>query len=193
MLVRHVVLGLLTLVVAVAASAQTTSGSGTIDLTAAQVQAMARLGVNNALKSIDAGKHTVFFVMETRKGTKEAGSGITHAEITEIYLIVEGSATLRTGGRLVDSYALYDGGRGGPLHAGILPGTTNAPRFPSPSLTGKAEGGVARKVGVGDLIVIPPNTVHAWDSVDTPTLAYVTVRIDPEHRLHAGYTHPSLK
>jgi quercetin dioxygenase-like cupin family protein len=59
-------------------------------------------------------------------------------------------------------------------------------------MTGKAEGGRSRTVKVGDMIVIPP-TVHAWDSVDTPTLAYLTIRIDPEHKLHAGYTHPALE
>ena len=60
-------------------------------------------------------------------------------------------------------------------------------------MTGTAQGGRSRAVKVGDMIVIPPKTVHAWDSVDTPTLAYLTIRIDPEHKLHAGYTNPVLK
>jgi hypothetical protein len=190
---RIVSLATLTLLLATAAGAQSPSTSGTIDLTAAQIQALVKLGVNNPMKSIDAGKHTVFFVMETRKASREPGNGITHAEITEIYLIVEGSATLRTGGTLRDAYTLYDGGRGGPLHAGTLPGTADVPRFPSPTRSGRAEGGASRKVNVGDVIVIPPNTVHAWDSIDSPSLAYLTIRIDPEHKLHAGYTHPALR
>jgi mannose-6-phosphate isomerase-like protein (cupin superfamily) len=188
---RTAALGVAALLLAAAASAQT--GPDALDLSAAEIQAMVKLAVNNPMKSIDAGKHTVFYVMEARKQTKAPGNGITHDDITEVYLIVEGSGTLRTGGTLSDAHRLYDGGRGGALHAGILPGTTDVPRFPSPSMSGKAEGGRSRTVKVGDMIVIPPKTVHAWDSVDTPTLAYLTIRIDPEHKLHAGYTHPALK
>lgn len=188
---RTATLGASALLLAVTASAQT--GPDALDLGAAEIQAMVKLAVNNPMKSVDAGKHTVFYVMEARKATREPGNGITHDDITEIYLIVEGSGTLRTGGSLSDAHRLYDGGRGGALHAGTLPGTANIPRFPSPSFAGKAEGGRSRTVSVGDMIVIPPKTVHAWDSVDSPTLAYLTIRIDPEHQLHAGYTHPALK
>lgn len=190
---RLAILSALTILLAAAPQAQAPSLSGTIDLTAAEIQTMVKLGVNNSMKSIDAGKHNLVLVMETRKQTGERGNGISHAEITEVYLIVAGSATLRTGGRLRDAYTLYDGGRGGPLHGGPLPGVPGVSRFPSPTLTGTAEGGAARKVNVGDMIVIPPNTVHAWDSIDSPSLAYITVRVDPEHTLHAGYTHPALK
>jgi hypothetical protein len=190
---RLAILSALTLLLAAASQAQAPSSSGTIDLTAAQIQTMVKLGVNNPMKSIDAGKHNVVLVMETRKQSSQPGNGISHAEITEVYLIIAGSAMLRTGGRLKDAYTLYDGGRGGPLHGGPLPGVPGVMRFPSPTLTGTAEGGTARKVNVGDMIVIPPDTVHAWDSVDAPSLAYITVRVDPEHKLHAGYTHPELR
>jgi mannose-6-phosphate isomerase-like protein (cupin superfamily) len=188
---RTIVLSASAILLATAASAQPAPDA--LDLSAAEIQAMVKLAVNNPMKSIDAGKHTVFYVMEARKATREQGNGITHDDITEIYLIVEGSGTLRTGGALANANRLYDGGRGGALHAGTLPGTADVPRFPSPSFTGTAQGGRSRKVNVGDMIVIPPKTVHAWDSVDSPTLAYLTIRIDPEHKLHPGYTHPALK
>jgi mannose-6-phosphate isomerase-like protein (cupin superfamily) len=188
---RTIIVGASVFLLAATASAQPAPDA--LDLSADEIQAMVKLAVNNPMKSVDAGKHTVFYVMEARKVTREQGNGITHDDITEIYVIVEGSGTLRTGGTLADAHRLYDGGRGGTLHAGILPGTTNIPRFPSPSFTGTARGGRSRKVNVGDMIVIPPKTVHAWDSVDSPTLAYLTIRIDPEHKLHAGYTHPALK
>jgi mannose-6-phosphate isomerase-like protein (cupin superfamily) len=194
-IMRLAILSALTMTILMGATplAQAPSGTGTIELTAAEIQTMVKLGVNNPMKSIDAGKHNVVLVMETRKQTSQAGNGISHAEITEVYLIVAGSAMLRTGGRLKDSYTLYDGGRGGPLHGGPLPGVPGVPRFPSPTLTGTPEGGVTRKVNVGDMIVIPPNTVHTWDSIDSPSLSYITIRVDPEHRLYAGYTHPDLK
>src|SRR5437762_12648819 len=107
---RIVVLSLLSMLAAVPLWAQG-PGSGALDLSAAEIQAMVKLAVNNPMKSIDAGKHTVFFEMETREKSGKAGNGIPHADITAIYLIVEGAATLRTGGQLASAYKLYDGGR----------------------------------------------------------------------------------
>ena len=78
-----------------------------MDFTAAELQTMinAYPGGNAEIKSIDAGKHVVDLWLEQRKPglTTPAGeNGIAHAEITEIYFIVQGTATLVTGGVLTD-------------------------------------------------------------------------------------------
>jgi len=159
-------------------------------MTAAELQAVIKAypGGNAEIKSIDAGKHVVDLWLEQRpSGLKAAAgaNGIAHAETTEIYYIVQGTATLVTGGRLVD-----------PRLNEALPKTEfpGGGRFPTPTYGGRFEGGTSRKVGPGDVIVIPPGTVHQWASVDdSQALAYFIARIDPEHRQAAGALNDALK
>src|SRR5258706_14025544 len=75
-------------------------------MTAAELQTMIKAypGGNAEIKSIDAGKHVVDLWLQQRQpGLRTAArtNGIAHAEITEIYYIVQGTATLVTGGRLI--------------------------------------------------------------------------------------------
>jgi mannose-6-phosphate isomerase-like protein (cupin superfamily) len=145
-------------------------------------------GGNAEIKSIDAGKHVVDFWLEQRKPglTSAAGSsGISHAEITEIYYIVQGTATLVTGGKLIDPKLNED------LPRTEFPG---GGKFLTPTFGGRFEGGTSRKIGPGDVIVIPPGTVHQWASVDSAQmLAYFIARIDPEHKQAAGIVNGALK
>jgi mannose-6-phosphate isomerase-like protein (cupin superfamily) len=98
-----------------------------------------------------------------------------HTEVSEVYVILEGTATLVTGGKLAEAK----------LNFNLGPGT--------PTYSGKYEGGLARQVRAGDVIVNPPGTVHSWKSVDSPKLVYMNVWIDPEKKLPAGYVDPVLK
>ena len=179
---------ILTLMLLAAPMAQSPADSGTVDVSAADVRAMIALGENNPLRSIDAGQHVVFVWYEVRRpraADSHVTAGIMHSQLTEIYYIVEGSATIRTGGRLTSE-------RKSEIDT-VLPGTTNVPRFASPTFSGRPTGGVSRRVSVGDIIVMPPGTVHLWESVDSPCVAYLIFRIDPEHTLYPGYTHPALR
>ena len=83
--------------------------------------------------------------------------------VTEIYYMLEGTATLVTGGRMVDEQS-----------AGNSP-NTGRPNFRS----ARVEGGVSRKVGPGDIIIIPGNLPHWWSSLDTD-IRYLIYRPDPE-------------
>jgi quercetin dioxygenase-like cupin family protein len=49
-----------------------------------------------------------------------------------------------------------------------------------------------RKVGPGDIVIIPPGVYHGFDQV-TDHVEYVSVRPDPDHVLPAGYVHPLLQ
>jgi uncharacterized RmlC-like cupin family protein len=160
-----------------------------MDMSAAELRTMvaAYPGGNAQIKSIDAGKHVIDVWLEQRKpGLTAAGAnGIAHSEITEVYYSVSGAATLVTGGRLID-----------PTLNEALPKTAfpGGGRFPTPTYGGRFEGGVARKVGPGDVIVVPPGTVHQWASVDpAEMLVYFIVRIDPEHKLAAGAVNEVLR
>ncbi len=63
-----------------------------------------------------------------------------------------------------------------------------------PTYGGRFEGGISRQVGQGDVIIVPPGTVHQWASVGpSQMLAYFIVRIDPEHKQAAGAVNAALK
>jgi cupin len=161
-----------------------------MDMTAAELQTLVKAypAGNAEIKSIDAGKHVVDLWLEQRKPgltTPPGAGGIAHAEITEIYYIVQGTAMLVTGGRLIDPKLNED------LPKTEFPG---GGKFPTPTYGGKFEGGVSRKVGPGDVIVVPPGTVHQWASVDpAQMLVYFIARIDPEHKQAAGSVNATLK
>ena len=186
---RPTLLGLLTLTFAVAVTGQTGPPAPVpaLDLTAAEMRAMiaAYPGQNAGVKSVDAGDHVVDMWLESRRpGAGGGATGIVHGEITEIYYIFQGTATLVTGGKMSASKPA----------AVNVPAWPGAPvRFNTPTFSGPFEGGVARKVGPGDIIVMPPGTVHQWRSVDPPELVYFIARIDPKKRLTGGYVNPALR
>ena len=51
---------------------------------------------------------------------------------------------------------------------------------------------VNRKVGPGDMIVVPPDVGHLWSLVED-YIEYLVYRMDPEHVLPAGFVHEALK
>jgi len=83
--------------------------------------------------------------------------------VTEIYYMLEGTATIVTGGTMVEEKS-----------SGASP-NTKRPNFQG----SRIEGGVSRHVGPGDVIVIPGNLPHWWSSLDTD-IRYLIFRPDPE-------------
>lgn len=81
---------------------------------------------------------------------------------TEIYYMLKGTATLVTGGAMVDSYQPESS-----------PTSLRAPRI---------EGGVSRRVAPGDVVIIPGHTPHWWSSLDSD-IEYLIFRPDPDSRL----------
>ena len=49
----------------------------------------------------------------------------------------------------------------------------------------------SRKVGPGDIIIIPPGVLHAWSQI-TDQVTYLSVRPDPDRVLPGGYVNPLL-
>jgi mannose-6-phosphate isomerase-like protein (cupin superfamily) len=81
---------------------------------------------------------------------------------TEIYYMLKGTATLVTGGTMVDSYQPESS-----------PTSLRAPRI---------DGGVSRRVAPGDVVIIPGHTPHWWSSLDSD-IEYLIFRPDPDSRL----------
>jgi mannose-6-phosphate isomerase-like protein (cupin superfamily) len=108
--------------------------------------------------------------------TKPGGANsIEHSQITEIYHITEGSATLVTGGTMEN-----------PREA--APDSQVVKLLNGPSTTGgKIADGVSRKVGAGDVVIIPPNTPHWFSEIGSDQIVYLVVRVDPHKVLPAGH------
>lgn len=90
------------------------------------------------------------------------GPNLHQVSTTEIYYMLEGSATLVTGGTMVNA---------------------TRPSANSTSLRGTAiEGGVSRRIVPGDVIVIPGHTPHWWSELEGD-ISYLIFRADPDNRL----------
>jgi quercetin dioxygenase-like cupin family protein len=114
-------------------------------------------------------------VHRSRTAGKAAGNGIEHSQITEIYHVMEGNATLVTGGTIENP-------RESPAESQVVK-VLNGPSTSG----GAVQGGVSRKLGPGDVIVIPPNTPHWFSEITSDQIVYLVVRVDPHKVLPAGY------
>ena len=88
---------------------------------------------------------------------------ITHTRDMEYIVVTKGTATMVTGGTLIPPTITSD----------IYPNTD--PNAIIRSASG-VKGGLARKIGPGDVIINPPGTPH-WLSEINGTIEYVEIRI----------------
>jgi hypothetical protein len=105
---------------------------------------------------------------------------IAHDQQTEGYLIVSGSGTLVTGGKIVN-------GRRSPAESEV----TKILNGPSCSGTAVGADVVKKVVKTGDIIIIPAGVPHGWSEIPEH-VDYLSFR--PSARvLEAGYVNPALK
>ena len=114
-------------------------------------------------------------VHRARTNGPQVPNGVEHSQITEIYHVISGNATLVTGGILENRTPV-------PADQAVVK------LLNGPSTRGSAIlGGVSRQIGPGDLVVIPPNTPHWFSGIDSDQIVYLVVRVDPHKVLRAGY------
>lgn len=155
------------------------------DITAAEVQAVLKAptgGGDRQMKVVDIGKYNVS-VGVLHRGKTTPGvpvSAINHEHVTEVYYIISGSGTLLTGGTVDNPRPLATDSE----VVKVAVGPSNSATFRQAAQT--------RKVGPGDIVIIPPGVYHGFTDV-ADHVDYVSVRPDPDHVLPAGYVHPLLK
>lgn len=114
--------------------------------------------VDQLMKEVDVAGHRVAVAFLRR--VKPETNGLVHSHVTEIYQILSGTGTLVTGGSLKDprpnDLARVAGGTG---------------------FSGVHEGGEARVVGPGDVVIVPQGTPHRFSVLDAEIL-YLTYRFD---------------
>ena len=162
-------------------SAQSAPTSAT-DITREQIQTvLASMGesIDRQLKIADiGGGENVGVGILHRDGdndTDGAHRGIIHAQVTEVYIILSGGGTLLTGGDIIDPTE--------PSAGSILIG---------PTFSGQSRNGQSREISEGDVVVIPAGVLHAWTLIPDE-VTYLSVRVDPDLVLPAGYVNPEIR
>lgn len=166
---RKIVLGILLTLIASSARAQAPTVA--TDITAAQVQAFLKdaprdRNSDRPIRVIDAGGYRVgVFGVFRPKGTPPNAT-VHQTNVSEVYYVLDGAGMLVTGG------------------------TLKKPATPRPSTLGNwtdvasdgIEGGTARRVTKGDVIIIPGGVPHGWASTEGD-VTYLIVRPDPDKKL----------
>ena len=116
-------------------------------------------------------------------GQQRAGAtgptGLFHDDTAETYVVISGSATLITGGTVVN-------GRRSPADSEV---TTI---LNGPSCNGTMVGYTSRQIKEGDIIVIPEKVPHGFSAIPDH-VTYLSVRPDLKKVLQHGYVNPALK
>jgi len=115
---------------------------------------------------------------EQRPGATGPG-GIFHDDTAESYVVISGSATLITGGTVVN------GRRSAPDAevTTILNG---------PSCSGTMVGYTSREIKTGDIIIIPERVPHGFSAIPDH-ITYLSIRPDLKKVLQHGYVNPALQ
>ena len=175
-------------ILVVMAQAVTRSQSGTpqrsaVDITNADIRATIKTApvdgvMDQQIRVVDIGTYNVA-VGVLHRAAKAKQTAISHSQVTEVYHIIEGVGTLVTGGDMLEPTPSPADGNTVKVLVGPSTGGTSI------------RGGQSRKVGPGDVIVIPQGVAH-WFSVVESDMNYLVVRIDAEHVLPAGYVNPAI-
>src|ERR1700680_1094911 len=114
-------------------------------------------------------------VHRAKTAGRDIGGGIEHSQITEVYHVISGNGTLVTGGAI-------DNAKDTPADSLVVK-VLNGPSRGG----GAVQNGVSRKIGPGDVVIIPPNTPHWFTEITSDQIVYLVVRVDPHKVLPAGY------
>lgn len=127
--------------------------------------------VDQQVRSIDIGKAQVGIGMVTRgkllPGAARKGAVAEHEQVSEVYHVIDGEATLLTGPDLVNPVKRPDDEKTVRLQ--------NGPGYNSDSIRGP----MTTHLKPGDMIVIPAGTGHLFTEIPDH-ITYMMVRIDPD-------------
>lgn len=104
---------------------------------------------------------------------------LAHHNITEVYYVISGSGILVTGGDVESERE--------------VPAATEIVReLVGPSAFRTVTGGESMVISEGDVVVIPAGVPHGYSKI-LDHVTYLSIRVDAEQVLPAGYKHPLIK
>jgi hypothetical protein len=115
---------------------------------------------------------------EQSTGAKGPG-GIYHDDTAESYIVTSGSATMITGGRIVNGRR-------------SAPDSEVTKVLNGPSCSGTIVGGTNHNIKVGDIVIIPEGVPHGFIAIPDH-VTYLSIRPDLKKVLQHGYVNPALK
>lgn len=111
----------------------------------------------------------------------EEGEPITtlaHHKITEVYYVISGGGVLVTGGEVQNERE--------------VPAATEIVReLVGPSAFRTVTGGESMVISEGDVVVIPAGVAHGFSKI-LDQVTYLSIRVDADQVLPAGYKHPLI-
>ena len=143
-----------------------TNGTTATYVTTAEIDAALRqmpstsTTYDKPIKTVDTGAYKVTIVVLRRIPSKTADSALLHDRVTEVYQILTGAGMFETGGALVD----------------VQPVDLTS-EAAGPSVRGTIQGGESRRMGPGDVVVIPPGVPHRFSKLEG-TITYLVTRIE---------------
>jgi mannose-6-phosphate isomerase-like protein (cupin superfamily) len=117
------------------------------------------------IRVVDAGGYNIA-VGAIHRPQSPPGVAAVHFKVSEIYHVIDGAATLVTGGTMVN--------------AKTRPADSESVKFEDgPGESGTAiQGGTSQRIKAGDVVVIPAGTPH-WFSAIEGSITYLVLRVDP--------------
>lgn len=109
----------------------------------------------------------------------EEVNAILHHRITEVYYVLSGSGILVTGGDATGNIE-------------FPADNISVKELIGPSGSRKVTNGQTRAISAGDVVVIPAGVPHGFRHIQEQ-ITYLSIRVDPDQVLQAGYAHPSLE
>lgn len=166
----RVIIGIIAgLLIATSAEAQMVLGA--TDITAADVQAFIKesprdRNSDRPIRVVDVGGYrmAVFGVFRPKNATPNSANHQTKA--AEVYYMLEGAGELVTGGTQT---------------APVRSGNSSLGNWTDVASTG-IDGGVARRVAKGDVVIIPGGVPHSWRSLEGD-ITYLIIRSDPNNQI----------
>ncbi len=142
----------------------------TADVDATEAATLARLRQDASrtisdimIRHVDVGDQQlgVAVVQRTKRAAGRPLRGIIHVKLDEIYYVLSGEGTMVSGGPITEmretNSALL-----GPMQSGLM------------------QGGTAKQMGPGDMVIVPKGVAHSWSEITTDTISYLIFRTDPE-------------
>jgi mannose-6-phosphate isomerase-like protein (cupin superfamily) len=117
------------------------------------------------LRVVNAGEYNVAVGVLHRPQTPP-GIAALHYKVSEVYHVIDGAATLVTGGKMVDPKERPADSKSVRLEDG--PGASGT----------SIQGGVTQHIKAGDVVVIPAGVPHWFSKIDG-SITYIVVRFDP--------------